>query len=76
MRSLNSHIKINKLLDYSKEIRSKDNKLPKVIIIFDDELFDKKKIIKIKNTKKIGVFIKIISNKKKKKNCQTTFKIL
>ena len=74
MRSLNSHIKINKLLDYSKEIRSKDNKLPKVIIIFDDELF--KKTVKIKNTKKIGVFIKIISNKKKKKNCQTTFKIL
>ena len=41
MRSLNSHIKINKLLDYSKEIRSKDNKLPKVIIIFDDKLFNK-----------------------------------
>ena len=47
MRSLNSHIKINKLLDYSKEIRSKNNKLPKVIIIFDDELFNKKKMLKL-----------------------------
>ena len=43
MQSINSYIKINKLLDYSKEIKTKDNKLPKIIIIFDDNFFDKKK---------------------------------
>ena len=42
MRFLNPYIKINKLLDYSKEIKTKDNKLPKIIIIFDDNVFDKK----------------------------------
>ena len=46
MRSLNLHIKINKLLDYSKEIKTKNNKLPKVIIIFDDNKFEEKKFLK------------------------------
>ena len=67
MRSLNSHIKINKLLDYSKEIRSKDNKLPKVIIIFDDELFDKKKLLKLKIPKKSAFLLRSYETKKRKK---------
>ena len=67
MRSLNSHIKINKLLDYSKEIRSKDNKLPKVIIIFDDELFNKKKLLKLKIPKKSAFLLRSYQTKKRKK---------
>ena len=67
MRSLNSHIKINKLLDYSKEIRSKDNKLPKVIIIFDDELFNKKKMLKLKIPKKSAFLLRSYQTKKRKK---------
>ena len=67
MRSLNSHIKINKLLDYSKEIRSKDNKLPKVIIIFDDESFDRKKLLKLKIPKKSAILLRSYETKKRKK---------
>ena len=67
MRSLNSHIKINELLEYSKEIRSKDNKLPKVIIIFDDELFDKKKLLKLKIPKKSAILLRSYETKKRKK---------
>ena len=67
MRSLNSHIKINELLNYSKEIRSKDNKLPKVIIIFDDELFDKKKLLKLKIPKKSAFLLRSYETKKRKK---------
>ena len=67
MRSLNSHIKINKLLDYSKEIRSKNNKLPKVIIIFDDELFNKKKLLKLKIPKKSAFLLRSYQTKKRKK---------
>ena len=47
MRSLNPYIKINKLLDYSKKIKTKDNKLPKVIIIFDGNVFDEKLVDKL-----------------------------
>ncbi len=67
MRSLNSHIKINKLLNYSKEIKSKDNKLPKVIIIFDDELFDRKKLLKLKIPKKSAFLLRSYETKKRKK---------
>ena len=67
MRSLNSHIKINELLNYSKEIRSKDNKLPKVIIIFDDELFNKKKMLKLKIPKKSAFLLRSYQTKKRKK---------
>ena len=67
MRSLNPYIKINKLLDYSKEIRSKDNKLPKVIIIFDDELFNKKKMLKLKIPKKSAFLLRSYQTKKRKK---------
>ena len=65
MRSLNSHIKINELLDYSKEIRSKNNKLPKVIIIFDDESFDKKKLLKFKIPKKSEFLLRSYETKKR-----------
>ena len=67
MRSLNSHIKINELLNYSKEIRSKNNKLPKVIIIFDDELFNKKKMLKLKIPKKSAFLLRSYQTKKRKK---------
>ena len=67
MRSLNSHIKINKLLNYSKEIKSKDNKLPKVIIIFDDESFDRKKLLKLKIPKKSAFLLRSYETKKRKK---------
>ncbi len=67
MRSLNSHIKINELLDYSKEIRSKNKKLPKVIIIFDDNLFDKKKLLKLKIPKKAAFLLRSYETKKRKK---------
>ena len=40
MQSIKPNIKINKLLDYSKEIKVKNNKLPKIIIIFNEEFFD------------------------------------
>ena len=67
MRSLNSHIKINKLLNYSKEIKSKDNKLPKVIIIFDDESFDRKKLLKLKIPKKSAFLLRSYETKKRRK---------
>ena len=67
MRFLNSDIKINELLEYSKEIRSKDNKLPKVIIIFDDESFDKKKLLKLKIPKKSAFLLRSYETKKRKK---------
>ena len=67
MRSLNSQIKINELLNYSKEIRSKNNKLPKVIIIFDYELFDKKKLLKLKIPKKSAFLLRSYETKKRKK---------
>ena len=40
MGSLNPHIKINKLLDYSKQVKTKNYKLPKIIIIFNDNVFN------------------------------------
>ena len=67
MRFLNSDIKINELLEYSKEIRSKDNKLPKVIIIFDDESFDKKKLLKLKIPKRSAFLLRSYETKKRKK---------
>ena len=48
MQSIKPNIKINKLLDYSKEIKVKNNKLPKIIIIFNEEFFDEKKLLNLK----------------------------
>ena len=67
MRSLKPYIKINKLLDYSKEIKTKDNKLPKVIVIFDDNFFDKKKFSKLKIPKKSAFLLRSYEAKERKK---------
>jgi len=67
MRTLKPYIKINKLLDYSKEIKTKDNKLPKVIIIFDDNFFDKKKFSKLKIPKESAFLLRSYKVKERKK---------
>ena len=67
MQSLNAHIKINKLLDYSKEIKTKDNKLPKIIMIFDDEVFDKKKLLNLKIPKESAFLLRSYKVKERKK---------
>jgi thiamine-phosphate pyrophosphorylase len=67
MRSLNPHIKINKLLDYSKEIKTKNNKLPRIIIIFDDNVFDKNKFAKLKIPKKTAFLLRSYKVKNRKK---------
>ena len=67
MQSLNAHIKINKLLDYSKEIKTKDNKLPKIIMIFDDEVFDKKKLLNLKIPKESAFLLRSYKAKERKK---------
>ena len=67
MLSLNAHIKINKLLDYSKEIKTKDNKLPKIIMIFDDEVFDKKKFLNLKIPKESAFLLRSYKAKERKK---------
>ena len=67
MRSLNLHIKINKLLDYSKEIKTKNNKLPKIIIIFDDNKFDEKKFLNLKIPKYSAFLLRSYEAKDRKK---------
>ena len=67
MRTLKPYIKINKLLDYSKEIKTKDNKLPKVIMIFDDNFFDKKKFSKLKIPKESAFLLRSYKAKERKK---------
>ena len=67
MQSLNLHIKINKLLDYSKEIQTKNNKLPKIIIIFDDNKFDEKKFLNLKIPKKTAFLLRSYKVKERKK---------
>ena len=67
MQSINSYIKINKLLDYSKEIKTKDNKLPKIIIIFDDNVFDEKKFSNLKIPKESAFLFRSYEVKERKK---------
>jgi len=67
MRSLNPHIKINKLLNYSKEIKTKNNKLPKIIIIFNDDIFDKKKFINLKIPKESAFLLRSYKTAGRKK---------
>ena len=67
MQSINSYIKINKLLDYSKEIKTKDNKLPKIIIIFDDNVFDEKKFSNLKIPKESAFLLRSYEVKERKK---------
>jgi len=67
MRFLNPYIKINKLLDYSKEIKTKDNKLPKIIIIFNEEDFDEKKFLNLKIPKQAAFLLRSYKAKSRKK---------
>ena len=67
MRFLNPYIKINKLLDYSKEIKTKDNKLPKIIIIFNDDFFDEKKFSNLKIPKESAFLLRSYEVKERKK---------
>ena len=67
MRTLNPYIKINKLLDYSNEIKTKNNKLPKVIMIFDDDVFDKKKFLNLKIPKYSAFLLRSYDVKDRKK---------
>ncbi|PPR37969.1 MAG: Thiamine-phosphate synthase [Alphaproteobacteria bacterium MarineAlpha6_Bin4] len=67
MLSLNPYIKINKLLDYLKNIKAKDNKLPKVILIFNDNFFDKKKFMNLKIPKKSALLLRSYNSKDRNK---------
>ena len=67
MQSVEPNIKINKLLDYSKEIKTKDKKLPKIIIIFNDDDFDEKKFLNLKIPKKSAFLLRSYKAKKRKK---------
>tara|TARA_Y100000590_G_C15539486_1_gene946370 strand:- start:324 stop:959 length:636 start_codon:yes stop_codon:yes gene_type:complete len=67
MQSIKPNIKINKLLDYSKEIKVKNNKLPKIIIIFNEEFFDEKKLLNLKIPKKSAFLLRSYKAKERKK---------
>jgi len=67
MQSVEPNIKINKLLDYSKGIKTKDNKLPKIIIIFNDDDFDEKKFLNLKITKESAFLLRSYKAKGRKK---------
>ena len=67
MRSLNSHIKINKLLDYSKQVKTKNYKLPKIIIIFNDNVFNRNKFSNLKIPKKSAILLRAYKLKNRKK---------
>ena len=67
MQFVGSNIKINKLLDYSKEIKTKSNKLPKIIIIFNDHVFNEKKFLNLKIPKKSAFLLRSYKAKKRKK---------
>ena len=67
MQSVEPNTKINKLLDYSKEIKTKDNKLPKIIIIFNDDDFDEKKFLNLKIPKQAAFLLRSYKAKSRKK---------
>ena len=67
MQSVEPNIKINKLLDYSKGIKTKDNKLPKIIIIFNDDVFDEKKFLNLKIPKESAFLLRSYKAKERKK---------
>ena len=67
MQSVEPNIKINKLLDYSKGIKTKDNKLPKIIIIFNDDDFDEKKFLNLKIPKESAFLLRSYKAKGRKK---------
>ena len=67
MQSVEPNTKINKLLDYSKEIKTKDNKLPKIIIIFNEDDFDEKKFLNLKIPKQAAFLLRSYKAKSRKK---------
>ena len=67
MQSVEPNTKINKLLDYSKEIKTKDNKLPKIIIIFNEDDFDEKKFLNLKIPKESAFLLRSYKAKGRKK---------
>tara|TARA_B100001123_G_C14992603_1_gene900191 strand:+ start:50 stop:685 length:636 start_codon:yes stop_codon:yes gene_type:complete len=67
MSSLNQHIEINKLLNVSKLIKSRYVKLPKVIIIFDDSFFNKKKFLNLKIPRNSAFLLRSYKSKERKK---------
>ena len=67
MQSVEPNIKINKLLDYSKGIKTKDNKLPKIIIIFNEDDFDEKKFLNLKIPKESAFLLRSYKAKGRKK---------
>ena len=67
MQSVEPNIKINKLLDYSKGIKTKDNKLPKIIIIFNEDDFDEKKLLNLKIPKESAFLLRSYKVKERKK---------
>ena len=67
MQSVEPNIKINKLLDYSKRIKTKDNKLPKIIIIFNNDDFDEKKLLNLKIPKESAFLLRSYKAKERKK---------
>ena len=67
MQSVEPNTKINKLLDYSKEIKTKDNKLPKIIIIFNEDDFDEKKFLNLKIPKESAFLLRSYKAKERKK---------
>ena len=67
MQSLNSYTKINKLLYFSKKIKNNIKKMPKIIIIFDDNVFDKKKFLNLKIPKNSAFLLRSYEVKERKK---------
>tara|TARA_Y100000590_G_scaffold408615_1_gene499866 strand:- start:8281 stop:8913 length:633 start_codon:yes stop_codon:yes gene_type:complete len=67
MQYINSHIKINKLLNYSKKITLKKSYLPKIIIIFDESFFNKKVFFKLKIPEKSAFLFRSYKIKERKK---------
>ena len=66
MRSLNSHIKINSLLDYSKKVKVKNKKLPRIIIVFNEKEFNKNFFLKLKIPNGAAILLRSCKIKKLK----------
>ena len=67
MRSLNSHIKINSLLDYSKKVKVKNKKLPRIIIVFNEKEFNKNFFLKLKIPNGAAILLRSYKTKGRKK---------
>ena len=67
MRSLNAHIKINSLLDYSKKVKVKNKKLPRIIIVFNEKEFNKNFFLKLKIPNGAAILLRSYKIKGRKK---------